>query len=504
MLLSLYSSLFSQDQTTELKAMLKKLGLVPLSKLEEFAEVIRQTQKQIDELNQLSLSEVNDSLAAFNKAFDETPLVEILEMDKSSSYLKENIFKAFSEVEQEMGKNQKDLNLVYHNSGHAIEMFFDTFQLCLMGKGSLKVHLLMPLCALFHDIIFKNLRIKDEKASAATLKVFLEPILEKLAPAHQKIICNLIDVLIVGGTTPLLLNAVPLNKKKKPMQKTVFEVIELLTARKEAKNSWRCISASAVLPKETDSLMKNILSDMVNMMSTVDVQRTSIPLLHNPDNKFYNKQSVSPDEETTDWKNIEQKLGQALKIEQKKKLGQNFRMISEMILLHETKKEEETNPAYQWAQSLYDLQRDKDKVYAISASQALIPVIGMKLVGEMNFSQRMSNSANAYRNIDSSSEFEYPFKNTWNEHTKILKKLHEYFMDVEINVGNKIALVRALTRVSVVQDGKDISMDHNIAIVCEQLNAEQLALFKQEDTQINSVDVSLNTQHTQPLYTLRT
>ncbi len=457
MLLSFYTSLFAQDETTEVKVMLQKFGLVTQN-AQEFAEVIIQIKRQISVLDACSFDEINDALVEFNQKFDHTALASPFdEHDEGASHLKSNIVRAFSDVREEMNKNRVDLQLTYHNSGHSAEMFFDTFQACSVAKTSLPIHLFMPLCALYHDVIFRNSRIKDEKNSAAALKTFLQPVLEKLSPHNQDIIGKLIDVLIVGGTTPLLLNSVPSNKKNQPMQKTVFEMVELFNERKMAKRNWSCTSGSAVSPQVLP--MKILLQDMLKTMAILDVQRTSISILHQPNNNFYSNQSAS----TGDWNIIEKALKSEFTLSQKKKIGQNFRVMAEFILLNEKDK---NSIIYQWANVLYLIQSgNPPRNWEIPT--ALIPLIAKRIKGEISFASRMNNTVCSYESM-TTSYFNYPFENTWNEHIKILEKLHQYLTDESINVGNKIPFIKALTRVSIEQDGKNISMTQILA-ACDQL-----------------------------------
>ncbi len=481
---SIFSSSSRELQISKIAVKLGKWGLVAENS-QAHAEVIFDIKQKITALKSLPISEINDALIKFNEqffnvSFNVSSMVDVVIEGQDAAVLQQirdilvephspvgrfaalnhNILAAFLDVGMKMHKNQSDLSLIYHQLRHAVEMFFDAHQLLNVRKVSalnvLHVYLLMPLCTLYHDVIFTNHRIDDEIKSAEALKIFLNSMLRRLTIDERNIIEQLIDVFIIGGTLPLFLNHLPPNRK--PMQNTVFEIAALLMSEIVPQK----IHTILPLDYSSDSVRIHCaLSDITQTMSRLDIQRTTIPMLH-ANNEFYDSTFY----QSEDWNIIGNNALSLISLSNcdKKRIAQSFRIMSEMILL-ESKKEKHAD--YYWARYLRKIQANQVHEPPV-LPDSIITVICGKLDGEIKFSERMRNTyVISLLKEDRQHTILDPSDSPWMKHVNILGQL-QHFFEKHADTEKQKEVIHALSRVAVTQDGQNLSLK-NIYLACNQL-----------------------------------
>lgn len=358
----------------------------------------------------------------------------------SNSPLQTNLYAALLQVYETMNANRSQYQLIYHQPRHAAEVFSDLHFLLQHDQAKeayASLHLLTILCGLFHDIIFTRQRLLDETASANALKDFLKPIILGLLPAEQSIITALIDLIIIGGTTPCLLSK---NNQGEP-QPTLLSMAE--------------VSCEFLMQKELNLQHSSIL-DATRLISLADIQRSSMLLLLNN----------SPCDHDP-WQDLVAKLFDSLPpddfLPEKCKFSQGFRVMAEMNATSESNLAPFANmvACLQSGHELDDSPMDWEKIIAALAEQ-----IGQGLYSEINFAGRMDNTSKEYRHVatldaDNTLTDINPYAlmvNKWPLHQQLLQKLFDYLTEPSIDLDSKVRQVLTLAQVTAYQDGGQLTI----------------------------------------------
>ena len=484
-----------------IKKELIKKGLVPERLHDEYAEITFNVMQSLSELNDYGFESINIVLVELNDAFSSIRLASFSQFDEpvvtgldghvvekikahlfydnkftlksGEEILCDNIFYAFYSVYQQMNKNRSqkktsdelELNLTYHNPRHAAELFFDLMHLITHeiknNTCALHVELLLPLCGLFHDVIFKNSRGNDEKASAKFLKCFLQPVMDKLSSTARNIISLLIDVFLVGGTMPAFLLQFFQDRdgQSQPVQISVCDLAEKFFSEKNS-------------VQRTSKAYLEIMY-FSRMISDVDIQRTSIPELNDQNTFFEGDAQVN-----AYWQIIHacvlEKCG-PVTVTERKRLAQNIRVMCEIILVNDKNAEEaqKIHPDNSALVMAIHQQSEIDQSLE-GLSETAICFLADKLAGsdnhgsEVNFSRIMHNTCEKQREESLLRNRTYSLENSWLRNIKILEQLYGYLKSADNSDKQKCVLINALAHIAVDQDGGRIALEnqeHSIYIL---------------------------------------
>ncbi len=121
--------------------------------------------------------------------------------DAGAPFYVQNMQRLLAITVERMNEHRRRASLSYHTPAHGIEMFHDNAflaKLCGLNEWSL----FAGVCGLFHDIVFTRNKYDDEVDSAEELKEALQPFIHGLpSEDHKQVFRDLIDAMIVGGTT---------------------------------------------------------------------------------------------------------------------------------------------------------------------------------------------------------------------------------------------------------------------------------------------------------------
>lgn len=415
-------------------------------------------------------SELNEALSSFNTAFAETALFNtrideqtramgvdddlidalIMRISKNNSNLSavkshvmNNILSAIIFVSNKMNQNWLECYLPYHNPRHAIEMFLDVIhELSKEFDVDLPIHLLLPLCALAHDVCYRHQRVDDELQSAELLKGFLSPILAKLMPHHRDIITQLIYIFIPGASTPCALNSSQSGEAHTSLESICAVVDTFLAARQDAireQGSYKWIQHYS------------------RMIEVLDTKRTWVRRLHQNDGPYDNNKLVAPfPYKNASWSIIEEALSISLTLPLKKRMTQSLRVMFEMSLLG--------NKEHRLGLYVFRHQNHLDNK-ALLLTEEDIRVLADKIDGpkndfsEMNFSKRMRNTY--------SWEQENGFDDIELKYQEVLSKLYACFIKSTTLDDNRFDVAQALIHVASEQDGCYVTIEQ-ILKQCEK------------------------------------
>lgn len=261
-----------------------------------YAQSIVDAINRINRLNHVSEKELTATLKAFNLAFRKTKLTPLDDHESTSSgiyafsgffrsnrvdpvlnaqygsgegpgeYTPHNFVIGFNVVSELMEKNAKEYSLMYHRVPHASEMAADLhalYQRLPSDARTLKLfHSSSVLSGLFHDAVFTRNRGSDENHSCEKLIDFLNPALKKLSYKQQKIMKDILSVLLIDATMVALLNK---DKDGNPFT-TINSVFEI---------------AIRYIDLDVNKINKTLeaLIHAAQMMSDVDIRRAQISCL---------------------------------------------------------------------------------------------------------------------------------------------------------------------------------------------------------------------------------
>lgn len=201
------------------------------------------------------------------------PLLNI-PSETTDFYLEKNLTKLLNHLASTTDFYRELKGLTYHVWFHMAEFARDW--LVIMGledaeKAGIRPYRLIGfLAVLFHDIVFKQYRCKDETESAQYLVEVMAPFFNSIKDplqkmAYQKVISALINLLIMAGTTPIFVNKKEGAGKFPTHALTVWHLLFEFLEEK--------------LPDIKSNPLKSKLRRLCEMMSDLDVMRTTIPCL---------------------------------------------------------------------------------------------------------------------------------------------------------------------------------------------------------------------------------
>lgn len=431
---------------------------------ELYAEPMTKQLEAFQCLATTSSTEVNQALRQWQSAFANTPLnplaatasawpsntyfepldsqlIQDLQTEVSQPFhgvFTTNLFAAVLSTYQSMNACRQNHGLLYHQPRHAAEMLEDVHRLLNQYAQPLNnFHLLVVLCALFHDIRFTRQRIVDECASCEDLKRFLDPTLQGLSAPQQRILNALIDIWIIGATLPCFLSKNLLGQKAPTLAS-----LAKLTAE---------YSATLETPKLNDNCL-SVALNLAQLIAEADIQRSCFPMLQS-----------QPAYTTPHWQTLSfilNDLSQDKRLAAQLRLSQNLRTLAEM-------NSHRSATLYPFAKTIA-LHQNRAQVTPMEWSEPLIRELASLLsigpLSETAFAERMSNSHTP--GVDHSQTEPTPisdtpeadhWKNEWPQHIDVLEKLHNYLMS-NVALTCKQELVSALATAAADQHGSQLDL----------------------------------------------
>lgn len=447
----------------------------------DYAKACVRTQASICFLTHINTAELWSSLEAFQAHFTSIPVFAQVDFEQpgaleapllneirrliqgkrlfdtqttATSSLRVNLAAAIGYVYQQMNHHRQQHGLIYHQPRHPAEMLMDLDCLLQHDRSHPEVHLLVMLCALFHDVVFQRQRIHDEMASAEHLKAFLEPVFIHLPKKQEIIIKHLIDVFIVGGTTPAFFTFKSsengAHRERFPTIESVFEIVHAQLATEN-----HPCQASANY---------SMMAYFARILADLDIQRTSIPAITHINKAAYQQ---------SDWQVLqflyEDIADQGHKLSLQKKLTQGLRMIFEMILLPNSEGENLLKPLGQYVY----LYQENPTTPTLHLNAQHIELFVKKITGdypfsEINFARRMNNSSKLPQ------ERAYEFHNSWADHIVILQKISAFLSDPAHSFAHKNRVLLSLARVASCQDGQHFCLE-KLTAICHHLQSAPAA-----------------------------
>lgn len=366
------------------------------------------------------------------------------------SCLQHNFYTAVHYVYLKMNQCRQQGGLIYHQPRHAAEMLQDTaIILSTYFDAWPSLHLLALLCALSHDSHFLKQRFADEHASAKTLMRFLMPLLVTLEPTHQSLITTLIYVWIVGGTTPVFLE----HNSQGQRQPNVTSLLNLTQA---------FLRQTHELQVESEHIA--LLFDIGEVLTKMDMQRTAIPLLHQPE----------PSRQEAAWQSLApffESVAEDQLFAARLRLSQGLRVLSE-----ENNSPDSALYAFTTAVARFQSgHEDKPTLWDEKLIQLLAQKIGHGPGSEIAFALRMSNSGHT-------TLADLRLTHTWQQHAQVLEKLCDYLLS-DKTVAEKSILLEALIRITPEQQGAHFNLTQ-LKSLCDRV---EMALTQPYLPQLNPI-----------------
>ena len=313
----------------------------------------------------------------------------------------DNLITLFLQMYQTTNVLRAKHNLVYHQARHAIEMCLDNAKLLEANAQLGDCKLLMALCGLYHDVIYTGVRVGDEQASAKQLAHSLSPVLQKLSANQSAIITNIIEFIILAGTTP-----------------TFFGQNEAGQAYTTLEGVYRIVDALLKDQFAIDNPVYQQMMDLARQISHCDVNRTSLLDLF-ADQALY----IDAHWQSLAW--LYDDISDVEKITLQRKLTQDLRVLFE---LNATKPHLAALAVFSAHCQAQDLSQESQVKTALTVESiaAFAHVIGgdENPFSEVAFALRMHNSLSQ----DKATVLRYRVKNTWEIHHKVLKTLHNFLI----------------------------------------------------------------------------
>lgn len=415
-------------------SLLGSLGLQ--GSLNDYATISTQLFEKLSALTQHSELTIQQAIAEFNQAFMQTeipPLTDLsgelpaidanvietigMTFTAQPSIQKRNMLSLVRQCYHSMGKHYQNLALTYHNPRHGAEMYLELLQLLTNTQTDHPLQpyqRLLPLCGLYHDVIFTGTRGQDETQSAQELINHLQPILTRLSDSTKEIIEHIIYSLIVGGTLPCFL--------KKDDKLGIANLGELLVVH----------SLPSPLPAN--------LAMAMGVISCADITRSRIQPLYERQIPYDND----------DWKQLES----FYQSDNQYTIAAVQRMMTQALRVWA-----EVNKSTSFAQLIRQCQTHtaQSRLPEQAWDNAEIATLNDQLFSKtsmiVSFEERLQNRFQ---------EIPLPFTviDLSDAMRQIWEKIHQYLADSRVGIEQKNRVLNALAHVAIEQDGKTLMQAH--------------------------------------------